>query len=99
MSGTNLPACHPGPVPPVLVTGGAGYIGSHTVLAMLDAGFDVVVYDNLSAGHRSALPGGVELIQADLADPGALADALKRTNPSAVVHFAGSIEAGESMTD
>src|SRR3984893_15554102 len=99
MSGTNLQACHHRPVPLIFVTGGAGYIGSHTVLAMLDAGLDVVVYDNLSAGHRAALPSEVPLIEADLADTAALAQALAAHSPAAVAHFAGSIEAGESVTD
>ena len=53
-------------MPLIFVTGGAGYIGSHTVLAMIDAGFDVVVYDNLSSGHRAALPDGVPLVEGDL---------------------------------
>ena len=83
----------------ILVTGAAGYIGSHTVLHLLDAGFDVVAFDDLSAGHREALPPEVPLVEASLAD----ADAVRRTfaerRPDAVVHFAGSIEAGESMTD
>jgi UDP-glucose 4-epimerase len=87
------------PVPLIFVTGGAGYIGSHTVLAMIDAGFDVVVYDNLSSGHRAALPDGVPLVEGDLSDPVALDDALRTFSPAAVVHFAGSIEAGESMSD
>src|SRR5215470_13995112 len=98
MSGATLPACHHHPVPVIFVTGGAGYIGSHTVLALLEAGMDVVVYDNLSSGHRQALP-DVPLVRADLGDPAALDQALTEHRPDAVVHFAGSIEAGESMTD
>jgi len=86
-------------VPVIFVTGGAGYIGSHTVLTMLDAGMDVVVYDNLSSGHLEALPAGVPLIEGDLNDEAALDRALTEHQPDAVVHFAGSIEAGESMMD
>jgi UDP-glucose 4-epimerase len=99
MSGTTLPACHHHPVPVIFVTGGAGYIGSHTVLTMLEAGMDVVVYDNMSSGHREALPDEVPLVHGDLTDTAALGRALDDHHPDAVVHFAGSIEAGESMTD
>jgi UDP-glucose 4-epimerase len=99
MSAATLPACHHQPVPVIFVTGGAGYIGSHTVLTMLEAGMDVVVYDNLSSGHLEALPDGVPLVEADLNDADALDRALTEHRPDAVVHFAGSIEAGESMTD
>jgi UDP-glucose 4-epimerase len=99
MSGETLPACHHQSVSVILVTGGAGYIGSHTVLTMLEAGMDVVVYDNLSSGHREAMPAEVPLVRADLSDTTALDQALAQYRPDAVVHFAGSIEAGESMTD
>jgi UDP-glucose 4-epimerase len=83
----------------VLVTGGAGYIGSHTVRHLLDAGSEVVVIDDLSTGHRRALPHGVHLVLGSLADPLAIDEALADHEPDAVIHFAGSIEAGESMTD
>ncbi len=83
----------------VLVTGGAGYIGSHTVRHLRSADWDVVVFDDLSAGHREALPNDVPLVEGDLADRGAIAEAFRVHAPQAVVHFAGSIEAGESMTD
>ncbi|NOT43929.1 MAG: NAD-dependent epimerase/dehydratase family protein, partial [Acidobacteria bacterium] len=72
---------------PVLVTGGAGYIGSHTVKALRRAGRDVVVYDDLSAGHREAAL-GVPLIVGDVADTAAVARALRETGATAVVHFA-----------
>jgi UDP-glucose 4-epimerase len=83
----------------VLVTGAAGYIGSHTVRALLDDGADVVALDNLSSGHRAALPDDVPLVEADLADREAVVGTLAEHRPDAVIHFAGSIEAGESMTD
>jgi UDP-glucose 4-epimerase len=81
----------------VLVTGGAGYIGSHTVLALLDAGHQPVVYDDLSAGCAAAVPASVDLIRGDLFDSLALSRALQRVD--SVVHFAGLIEAGASMRD
>jgi UDP-glucose 4-epimerase len=99
MPGETLPACHHQSVSLIFVTGGAGYIGSHTVLTLLEAGMDVVVYDNLSSGHREALPDEVPLVVADLNDTAPLDQALTEHRPDAVVHFAGSIEAGESMAD
>jgi UDP-glucose 4-epimerase len=86
-------------MPCILVTGGAGYIGSHTVRHLLDAGFYVVVVDNLSTGHRAAVPAEVPLVELALGDAEGLRGVLRDHSPDAVIHFAGSIEAGESMTD
>jgi UDP-glucose 4-epimerase len=83
----------------ILVTGGAGYIGSHTVRHLLDAGHEVVVLDDFSAGHRSAVPGGIPLVELSLADRDGLGRAFKDHRPDAVIHFAARIEAGLSMTD
>jgi UDP-glucose 4-epimerase len=83
----------------VLVTGGAGYIGSHTVRRLGAAGFEVSVLDDLSAGHPETVPDGVRLHVVDLADEAATAAAVDAARPDAVVHFAGAIEAGLSMTD
>jgi UDP-glucose 4-epimerase len=83
----------------ILVTGGAGYIGSATAEALLAAGHEVTVYDSLVTGHREALPAGAKFIQADLADPSALAQAFSNNGLEAVMHFAAFIEAGESMKD
>jgi UDP-glucose 4-epimerase len=81
----------------VLVTGGAGYIGSVVAEELLQAGHQVVVFDNLSRGHRQAVPKNAELVVGDLADRAAL-DQLFRSRPiDAVMHFAALIEAGESM--
>ena len=81
----------------VLVTGGAGYIGSVVAAELLKAGHRVLVYDDLSRGHRRAAPKGAELIVADMADRAAL-DLVFMTHPvDAVMHFAALIEAGESM--
>jgi len=82
----------------VLVTGGAGYIGSHVVLALGEAGHDVLVYDNLSTGNPDAVLHG-DLVVGDLADRILLHDTLERFRPDAVMHFAASIEVGESVRD
>lgn len=80
----------------VLVTGGAGYIGSHVVKALGERGDIVLSYDNLSTGHRSAVLYG-DLIVGDLADTGLLTSVLSDFRPDAVMHFAASIEVGESV--
>lgn len=82
----------------ILVTGGAGYIGSHTVRKLKDAGHEIVIFDNLSSGHLDAIK-GFELFIGDLANKQDLEKAFSQNKFDAVVHFAGSIEAGESMTD
>jgi UDP-glucose 4-epimerase len=95
----------------VTVTGGAGYIGSQTARQLVDAGHEVVVFDDLSSGHLAAVPDGVRTVRGSLrgslpgslrqsssdADTTALRDALDGAD--AVMHFAASIEAGESVTD
>lgn len=81
----------------LMVVGGAGYIGSHTVRQLLAAGHQVTVLDNLSSGHRAALPSGVKLIEADVLDPPSLKAALLSSKPEALIHFAALIEVGESM--
>ena len=83
----------------VLVTGGAGYIGSHMALALLRAGHDVVVVDDLSAGHRDAVPAGATFVQAGVADRERMRDVLGLHAVEAILHFAGRIEVGESMRD
>jgi UDP-glucose 4-epimerase len=83
----------------ILLTGGAGYIGSVAAADLLGAGHDVTVYDSLVTGHRHAVPEDAELIQADLADGQALQAALGHDRFEAVMHFAAFIEAGESMAD
>lgn len=82
----------------VLVTGGAGYIGSHVALALRDSGRGVVVLDNLSVGHRDLVPGGVPLIVADVGDTAAVADALETHGCRSVVHLAGSVLVNESLS-
>lgn len=82
----------------VLVTGGAGYIGSHTAKALAKAGHEVVVLDNFSAGHRWAVKWG-PCVEGDLADPAVVKSALKAYGIDAVMHFAASIQVGESVRD
>lgn len=83
----------------VLVTGGAGYIGSAVAEGLLAAGERVTVYDSLVTGHRAAVPLGCRFVHADLADREALGRALAGERCDAVVHCAASIEPGESMLD
>jgi len=83
----------------ILVTGGAGYIGSATAEALVQAGHQVTVYDSLVTGHRAAVPDGAAFIQADLADGQTLHETFTNQKFDAVMHFAAFIEAGESMKD
>jgi UDP-glucose-4-epimerase GalE len=80
----------------VLVTGGAGYIGSHTAKALFQAGFEPVVFDNLSLGHRSAVRWG-PFVEGDLADYELLLQAIRQYSVGAVIHFAASAYVAESM--
>ncbi len=82
----------------ILVTGGAGYIGSHTVRQLGEAGYEVIVYDNLSTGSSKALLHG-NLFEADLDDPVSLELAFAQHNFDAVLHFAASISVPESVTN
>jgi UDP-glucose 4-epimerase len=82
----------------ILVTGGAGYIGSHVVKALGEKGHDVLVYDNLSKGFRDAVLHG-KLVVGDLADTALLKRTIKDFKPDAVMHFAAFIEVGESVRE
>ncbi|HEY6129172.1 MAG TPA: UDP-glucose 4-epimerase GalE [Candidatus Acidoferrum sp.] len=81
----------------ILVTGGAGYIGSVVVAQLLDRGYQPIVLDDLSHGHRTAIPSQAQFVEGNIADRGALDRTFSGFQPQAVVHFAASIEAGESM--
>jgi UDP-glucose 4-epimerase len=81
----------------ILVTGGAGYVGSHLVAALLDRGDSVTVLDNLLTGHREAVPAGVALVVADLNDGVAIDAVLSDGHWDAVFHFASLSQVGESM--
>jgi UDP-glucose 4-epimerase len=83
--------------PTVMVTGGAGYIGSHAVLALRDQGYGVVVVDNLTTGFRFAVPDDVPLVEADIEDQAAVEQALREHEVRAIMHFAGSIIVPESV--
>lgn len=80
----------------VLVTGGAGYIGSHVVKALGEAGHEVLTYDNLSTGNRWAVLYGT-LVEADLADMDTLSSTIRDFNPDVIMHFASSISIKESV--
>jgi UDP-glucose 4-epimerase len=83
--------------PTVLVTGGAGYIGSHAVLALLDAGWPVVVIDNLTTGFEWAIPKGAIFQKGDIADQPLVAKLIADHQITAIIHFAGSIVVPESV--
>lgn len=80
----------------ILVTGGAGYVGSHTCLRLSEAGFEPVVYDNLSNGHEAFVRWG-PFEKGDIRDAKRLDDVFARHQPAAVLHFAALIEVGESV--
>lgn len=81
----------------IFVTGGAGYIGSICVEQLLDLGHEVVIFDNLTEGHRKALDPRGRLIIGDLQDPGSIGAAMREARPEAVMHFAANALVGESM--
>ena len=91
----------------VVVTGGAGYIGSHAVLALAAAGYDVVVFDDLSAGHREAVARiihawpqrRISLVTGDVLDGAAISQVLRTSGAEAVLHFAARLSVGESVRD
>lgn len=83
----------------VLVTGGAGYIGSHTVHALVESGEPVVVIDNLSTGFASLLPEGVPLVIGDAGDERLVANVITTHGVDAIIHFAGSVVVPDSVRD
>jgi UDP-glucose 4-epimerase len=83
----------------VLVSGGAGYIGSHTAHQLCDAGHDVVVLDNLYSGHEWAVPAKAQFVKGDIGDRAFVEGVLKKHGFDAVIHFAAHIEVGESVAD
>jgi UDP-glucose 4-epimerase len=83
----------------VLVTGGAGYIGSHMVLELTDAGERVVVLDNLSTGFKWAIPQSARLVVGDIGDEALVKATIEENGVDAIIHFAGSIVVPDSVTD
>jgi UDP-glucose 4-epimerase len=83
----------------VLVTGGAGYIGSHVVEQLLERGYEVVVFDNLSAGHRAAVPANATFFLGNLLNRTDVADVFNKHQFDGILHFASHILVGESMTN
>ena len=83
----------------ILVTGGAGYIGSHAVLALLDAGWRVAVLDNLVTGFRWAVPKGAVFYEGDIADAALVTRIVAEQDVGAIMHFAGSVVVPESVTN
>src|ERR1700694_3504346 len=83
----------------VLVTGGAGYIGSHMLQALAEAGESVIVIDNLSTGFSTALPEGVPLFIGDAADENLVEGVISAHSVESIIHFAGSVGVPDSMRD
>lgn len=83
----------------ILVTGGAGFIGSHVSRLLLDEGFEVVIIDNLSKGYRKAVDERAKFVEMDLSDKQRLVEVFAEEKIDAVLHFAGSIEVGQSMKE
>ncbi len=81
----------------ILVTGGAGYIGSHVVQELKKSGFTPIVYDNLSTGHAAAVPEDVQLVEGDIHDVGFAKHIMEQFSIDAVMHFAANSLVGESM--
>ncbi len=89
----------PHPQEHVVVTGGAGYIGSHAVKLLVESGYSVTVLDNLSRGHRSAVHDDATFVEVDLRETRQLESILRNEQPSAVMHFAALTYVGESVDD
>src|SRR5579863_3813682 len=82
-----------------LVTGGAGYIGANMVFALLDAGREVIVVDDLSTGFREAVPGADRFVKGDVGDKAMMRRLMLESGVTAVLHFAGAVVVSESVRD
>ena len=83
----------------VLVTGGAGYIGSHVALALIDAGWTPVIVDNLVTGKRELVPDNAEFIEANISNGALIEETIKKYDCRAILHFAGSTVVPESVSN
>ena len=83
----------------ILLTGGAGYIGSHTSLALLDAGHDVTIIDNLSTGNKKLIPSNATFVECNINDTKTISNLLKIKKFDALIHFAGYIQVEESVSN
>src|SRR5262249_1971875 len=83
----------------ICVTGGAGYIGAHMVRALRRAGHDVVIIDDLSAGHADTIPPGVAFVKGDVRDRALVSATLRERGVRAIFHFASRIQVGESVVN
>jgi UDP-glucose 4-epimerase len=83
----------------ILVTGGAGYIGGHTILALLDRGFSPIILDNLSTGVSSLVPKNVPLVVGDIGDQKLVADIIRKNKIETILHFAGKVDVAESVVN
>ena len=88
----------------ILVTGGAGYIGSHCVLSLLEKGFSIAIFDNLSTGHIETINtlkdyGKISFYQGDLQEKNSIKKVFEENNIDAVIHFAAFSQVGESVTN
>jgi UDP-glucose 4-epimerase len=83
----------------ILVTGGAGYIGSHMVLALVESGERIVVLDNLSTGFKWAIPTGVEFVIGETGDNALVSQLIAEREVSAIIHFAASIVVPDSVSN
>ena len=81
----------------ILLTGGAGYIGSHVVLALLDNGHSVSVIDDLSTGHKDLLPNNIQFLECNINNKNKVASLIKQNNFDALMHFAAFIKVEESV--
>ena len=97
--GPSRPADRGAPPRLVLVTGGAGYVGSHVVLALHEAGYPVVVLDDLSTGRRAAVPCGAAFVEGDAGDAETAAAVIARYGIESVLHLAASIDIAESLAN
>jgi UDP-glucose 4-epimerase len=83
----------------ILVTGGAGYIGGHTILALLDRGLDPIILDDLSTGAGSFVPKNVPLVIGDIGDQELVADIIRKHKVDTILHFAAKVDVAESFSD